>query len=310
MFVPAYVKALEEGTLQSKVENARELMVECSVCPRFCGANRLQEEKGFCLTGRLAMVSSAGPHFGEESPLVGTGGSGTIFFASCNLKCIFCQNYEISHLLEGREVDARHLADLMLGLQRSGCHNINFVTPSHVVPQILEGVLLAAQQGLSVPLVYNTGTYDLVDTLAILDGVVDIYMPDLKFMASEISKVLMSAADYPEIAKAAIAEMHRQVGDLEIDERGIATRGLLVRHLVMPDNLAGTREAMRFLASEISTNTYVNIMNQYRPCGRAFEHPSTNRSVTRAEYLRAIEEAQDEGITRLDERVGLRLRFV
>lgn len=310
MYTSAYLRALEEGTLQSKVEQARELMIQCRVCPRFCAVNRLEDETGFCLTGRLAIVSSAGPHFGEESPLVGSGGSGTIFFASCNLKCIFCQNFEISNLMEGKQADARRLADVMLGLQRAGCHNINFVTPSHVVPQILEAVHLGALDGLNVPLVYNTGGYDLVETLEILDGVVDIYMPDLKFMDSRISDVLMSAPDYPERVKAAVREMHRQVGDLAIDEQGIATRGLLVRHLVMPDGIAGTREAMRFLATEVSTNTFVNIMNQYRPCGRAFAHPSTNRSLTRAEYLQAIEEAREEGITRLDERVGYRLRFL
>jgi len=190
-----------------------------------------------------------------------------------------------------------------------GCHNINFVTPSHVVPQILEAVNWAAENGLQVPLVYNTGGYDSIETLRLLDGIVDIYMPDIKFMDSKISKEMMDAEDYPEIVRNAILEMHKQVGDLQIDNRGIATRGLLVRHLVMPNELAGTRAAMRFLAKEVSTNTYVNIMNQYRPCGRAFENPDINRSVNRDEYAEAIETAQQEGITRLDERVGLRLRF-
>jgi putative pyruvate formate lyase activating enzyme len=211
--------------------------------------------------------------------------------------------------MEGQEMDSRELAGLMIHLQKIGCHNINFVTPSHFVPQILAAVHVAVENGLDVPLVYNTGAYDSVETLRLLDGIVDIYMPDLKFMDARVSDTLMAAPDYPEVAQAAIREMHRQVGDLQIDERGIATRGLLVRHLVMPDDLSSTRQAMRFLAREISPNTYVNVMNQYRPCGRAFEHPSINRSVTRVEYARALETAQEEGITRLDERVGWRLRF-
>jgi len=309
MFEPAYLSALKESALSDKVEKAREMLKDCHVCPRDCRVNRLEGEMGFCGVAARAQVSSANPHFGEESPLVGTGGSGTIFITSCNLKCVFCQNYEISHLMEGEEMDSQDLGRVMLGLQRMGCHNINFVTPSHVVPQILEAVLWAAENGLRVPLVYNTGGYDSVETLQILDGVVDMYMPDIKFMDPKTSKEMMDAEDYPDIVRKAILEMHRQVGDLQIDDRGIASRGLLVRHLVMPNELAGTREAMRFLAKEVSTNTYVNIMNQYRPCGRAFAHPDINRSVNRDEYARAIETAQQEGITRLDERVGVRMRL-
>jgi len=310
VFEPAYIRVLNEGGFPERIKRAQELMRQCNVCPRNCGVNRLDGEKGFCELGPKAVVSSANPHFGEESPLVRSHGSGTIFFSSCNLKCLFCQNFEISHLIEGREIDSQALAQLALGLQRMGCHNINFVTPSHLVPAILEAVYLAAQQGLNVPLVYNTGGYDAVETLGLLDGLVDIYMPDIKFMDSEVSKVLMTAPDYPEVVKAAVREMHRQVGDLQIDKKGVATRGLLVRHLVMPDDLSGTREVMRFLASEISTNTYVNIMDQYRPCGRAFEHPGTRRSITAEEYARAIETAYEEGIARLDERRGFRLRFI
>lgn len=309
MFQPAYLKALQDGGLAERTSKAREMLRECHVCPRHCMVDRLAGETGFCGIGERAVVSSANPHFGEESPLVGHGGSGTIFFTSCNLKCIFCQNYEISHLMEGREVDTPALGRLMLGLQKMGCHNINFVTPSHVVPQILDAVHWAATNGLRIPLVYNTGTYDLVETLEILDGIVDIYMPDLKFMDSRVAKELADAEDYPEVACRAIKEMHRQVGDLEIDEDGIATRGLLVRHLIMPDGLAGTEEAMAFLANEVSPNTYVNIMNQYRPCGRAFERPDINRPITRGEYAAAVETAQKAGITRLDQRVGVRMRF-
>jgi putative pyruvate formate lyase activating enzyme len=309
MFEPAYLKALHEGTLRSKVAAARELLRDCSVCPRLCRVNRLEGETGFCKTGARSIVSSANPHFGEESPLVGSGGSGTIFFSSCNLKCLFCQNFEISHLMEGEELDHAQLGRLMLHLQGIGCHNINFVTPSHVVPQILEAVLWAAENGLRVPLVYNTGGYDSLETLALLDDIVDIYMPDVKSLDPEVCKQLMDAEDYPEVVRRAIKEMHRQVGDLQIDPNGIATRGLLVRHLVMPDGLATTRAAMRFLASDVSRNTYVNIMNQYRPCGRAYEDSRITRSVTRAEYAQALEIAQEEGITRLDERAPFRLRF-
>jgi putative pyruvate formate lyase activating enzyme len=308
MFEPRYLKTLRDGAFSEKVENARKLLKNCGVCPRECEVNRLEGETGFCGLGDRAMVASAHPHYGEETPLVGSGGSGTIFFTSCNLKCVFCQNFEISHLMEGEEVDATDLGRVMLRLQGMGCHNINFVTPSHVAPQILEAVYWAAGNGLRVPLVYNTGGYDKVDTLELLDGVVDIYMPDLKFMDPAVCKELMNAEDYPQIVKAAIREMHRQVGDLEMNEQGIATQGLLVRHLVMPDDLAGTREAMRFLAG-ISRNTYVNVMDQYRPCGKAAGKPGIDRSVTRDEYARALEMAREEGITRLDDRVRSRIRF-
>lgn len=309
MVEPAYIATVKEGALEEKIRRAREMLKSCRVCPRECSVNRLEGELGFCEIGEKAVVSSANPHFGEESPLVGSSGSGTIFLTSCNLKCIFCQNYEISHEMEGTEVEPGQVAKLMLELQRIGCHNINFVTPTPHVPALMEAISLAAGAGLNVPIVYNTGGYDSVETLKLLEGVVDIYMPDLKFMNSQISDSLMTAPDYPEVVKDAIREMHRQVGDLQINEIGIATRGLLIRHLVMPNGMADTREAMRFLAQEISTDTYVNIMNQYRPCGRAHEHPGTNRSITRTEYLQALEMAQEEGITRLDERVGLRLRF-
>jgi putative pyruvate formate lyase activating enzyme len=308
MFEPAYLRTVREGALPNKIEKARELLKNCGVCPRDCQVNRLEGETGFCELGAHAMVASAHPHYGEETPLVGSGGSGTIFFTSCNLKCIFCQNFEISHLMEGEEIDETDLGRLMLRLQGKGCHNINFVTPSHVAPQILEAVYWAAGNGLNVPLVYNTGGYDKVETLELLDGVVDIYMPDLKFMDPEVCKDLMNAEDYPQVVKAAIREMHRQVGDLEINDHGIATRGLLVRHLVMPNDLSGTREAMRFLAG-ISKETYVNVMDQYRPCGKAIGRPGIDRSVTRDEYARALEMASEEGINRLDDRVRPRIRF-
>jgi putative pyruvate formate lyase activating enzyme len=255
------------------------------------------------------MVSSFSPHFGEEEPLVGRGGSGTIFLTSCNLRCVFCQNYDISHRMEGEEVEAKDLAAMMLRLQALGCHNINFVTPTHQVPQILEALALAAGQGLRLPLVYNCGGYEAVATLRLLDGIVDIYMPDFKFADSEAAATYADAPDYPDVARAAIREMHRQVGDLVLDEHGIAQRGLLVRHLVMPNGLAGTRKVMRFLAQEISRNTYVNVMAQYRPCGLAHRHPAIARGITATEYREAVEAALEEGIHRLDERHTLRILF-
>ncbi len=310
MSEPVYLTSLKDGSLKEKAAAAREMLRSCRVCPRRCEVDRLAGETGFCGIGEQAVVASAHPHFGEESPLVGHGGSGTIFFASCNLKCLFCQNYEISQFMEGEPADASTSAAVMLHLQEIGCHNINFVTPSHVVPQILDAVLLAAAKGLRVPLVYNSGGYDALDTLALLEGVVDIYMPDLKFMDSGVSEQLMSSADYPEVVRTAIREMHRQVGDLEIDQQGIAVRGLLVRHLVMPGDLANTRAAMRFLAREISRNTYVNIMNQYRPCGRAHGRADIGRAITRQEYANALDMAAEEGITRLDERHPVRWRLL
>jgi len=306
----AYVELARSGELARRVEQARERLRRCELCPRNCGVDRLAEgPKGFCRTGVRAIVSSFAPHFGEEAPLVGRHGSGTIFFASCNLRCVFCQNFEISHLMEGRAVEAEELAAMMLRLQSLGCHNINLVTPSHVVPQILEALAVAVERGLRVPLVYNTGGYDSVETLRLLDGVVDIYMPDLKTLDSQVAAAYLTAEDYPEVARAAIAEMHRQVGDLVLDSEGIALRGLLVRHLVMPGDLATTEEAMRFLAEEISPETYVNLMDQYRPCGRAAEFPEINRRPTVSEYNRALEAARRAGIRRFDSRDRRRFLF-
>ena len=297
---PAYLQTHRSGLLRRKAGQALEHLSACTLCPRRCGVNRLLGETGVCKTGRLASVSSFNAHFGEEAPLVGERGSGTLFFAHCNLLCLFCQNFEISHQGIGREVTDERLAGIMLGLQRQGCHNINFVTPSHVVPQILAALEIAAARGLTVPLVFNSGGYDLPETLALLDGVIDIYMPDFKFWDPEIARTTCEAPDYPEAARQALVEMHRQVGDLEIGEGGIARRGLLVRHLVMPAGMAGTREVMRFIARRISPRTYVNVMSQYRPCGRAQEVAGLETALSPAEYRRAVEEAAEEGITRLD----------
>ncbi|HPR54845.1 MAG TPA: radical SAM protein [Deltaproteobacteria bacterium] len=293
----------EKGLLAERAAGALRLLESCRFCPRACGVNRLEGEMGFCRTGRYAMVASYGPHFGEEAPLVGVHGSGTIFFSSCNLLCSFCQNYDISHLQDGTAADARQIAGMMLDLAEKGCHNINFVTPSHVVPQIMEALVLAADDGLDLPLVYNSGGYDSVDTIRLLDGVFDIYMPDFKFWEEEPARTFCAAPDYRDVACAAIRVMHSQVDDLAMDEQGIARRGLLVRHLVMPGGLAGTPEVMHFLAREISRDTYVNVMDQYHPCYRAKNDPRIDRRITTAEYAQALEAARRAGIHRIDARV-------
>ena len=299
---PSHLKTHKDGILQGRIESALSILENCRLCPRHCEVNRLEGELGVCRTGRKAVVSSYSPHFGEEDPLVGREGSGTIFMTHCNLGCAFCQNYEISHLSEGVKVSSSDLAQMMLTLQRRGCHNINFVTPTHMVPQILEALQEAIEGGLKVPLVYNCGGYEEVDTLRLLDGIFDIYMPDFKFWDPEVAARFCSAPDYVEKACAAVKEMHRQVGDLTLDQEGIAQRGLLIRHLVMPEGLAGTREVMRFLANEVSKDTYVNVMSQYRPCGEAHNFPELRRPVTAGEFRDAVSMAQEEGIHRLDER--------
>jgi len=270
----------------------------CQICPRHCQVARLKGERGFCRVGRLSRVASYTPHFGEEAPLVGRGGSGTIFFAGCNLSCVFCQNYDISQMDQGQDVPAEILARMMLCLQDSGCHNINFVTPTHVVPQILEALVLAGEEGLNIPLVYNSGGYDSAETLRLLDGIFDIYMPDMKYGSDELAIKYSHAPKYTEYAKSAIREMHRQVGDLVMDEDGIAVRGLLVRHLVLPEGSAGTAEVARFLSQEISKNTYLNIMAQYRPEYNACSFPELDRSITLQEYSEAVRLAAAAGLSR------------
>lgn len=297
---PAYVRLWQSGVLKERVREAYRRLEACDLCPRTCGVNRRKGSTGVCRTGEHARVASYHPHFGEEAPLVGHGGSGTIFFSWCNLQCQYCQNDELSQLGEGEDVGPEELAAMMLQLQGMGCHNINLVSPSHVVPQILAGLLIAAQAGLRLPLVYNTGGYDALSTLALLDGVIDIYMPDMKYADEAVARRLSRVDGYPAANRAAVAEMHRQVGDLQIDKRGIAVRGLLVRHLVLPGGLAGTEETMRWLANEVSPDTYVNIMEQYRPCYRAAEFPEVNRRITRAEYDRAVRAAKEAGLRRFD----------
>ncbi|MFZ7127052.1 MAG: radical SAM protein [Desulfobacterales bacterium] len=295
-----YLQAFADGRLREKVQTALARMECCTLCPRQCGVNRISGETGFCRTGRNAWVSSFSPHFGEESPLVGDNGSGTIFFTHCNLDCVFCQNYDISHLGAGEPVEDDALARMMLTLQRMGCHNVNFVTPSHVVPQILSAVEIAVPEGLSIPLVYNSGGYDDVETLKLLDGVIDIYMPDFKFWHSEASSRFCDAPDYPEIAMAALREMHRQVGDLVTDRRGLAVQGMIIRHLIMPDRHGETAAILRFIADEISPESYVNLMPQYRPCGRATEFRELAVGVSVEDIEAAVESAKKAGLRRMD----------
>jgi len=298
----AYLEAYRSGRLEGKIRRSFQWLKRCTLCPRFCKVDRLAGETGYCRTLREAVVASYGPHFGEERPLVGRKGSGTIFFSHCNLYCIFCQNFDISHGGQGISVSAEELAGIMVHLQQQGCHNINFVTPSHVIAQILEALPLAIELGLQVPLVYNCGGYERVSALKLLDGVVDIYMPDFKFWDSPVASELCSAPDYPECARKALREMHRQVGDLQLDAAGIAERGLLVRHLVMPNRLSGTASVVQFLAQEISLNTYVNVMDQYHACGQALSKPHLGRSITHHEFKEALDAAKQAGLWRLDER--------
>ncbi len=297
---PAYLRLLMPGELAARAERARVRLRRCALCPRQCWVDRSAGELGECRAGALARVASAGPHYGEEAPLVGRGGSGTIFFAGCNLACVFCQNYDLSHLCRGREQGPTELAGTMIELQEMGCENINFVSPSHVVPQILAALVLAVDEGLRLPLVYNTGGYDSLSTLRLLHGIVDIYMPDMKYADNEVAERLSGVPDYVERNRGATREMHRQVGDLELDQRGVARRGLLVRHLVLPDGLAGTAEAMRFISSEVSPDTYVNVMDQYHPAYMADRYGEISRPPTAAEYRSAVEEARRAGLRRLD----------
>ena len=300
---PAYTALLQTGELANRAVQAVQMLHSCQLCPRRCGINRLENETGFCRIGRLARVASFGPHFGEEAPLVGVHGSGAIFFAQCNLACVFCQNHEISqHGQDEAEMDATQLAKVMLKLQAQGVHNINLVSPSHVVPQILEALVLAAEQGLAIPLVYNSGGYDALETLALLNGIVDIYMPDTKFFSAQLAEQYCQAPDYPLHARQAIQAIHQQVGDLQINQQGVAWRGLLIRHLVMPAGLAGTAQWLNFLAKEISVDTYINLMDQYRPCAQATSFSELNRSITRQEYEEVLQLAEQNGLSRLDQR--------
>ena len=290
--VPSYIPLHEKGELHQRAQLLKELLKECRLCPRECRVNRLEGKVGVCQAGTELVVSSAFPHFGEESPLVGRHGSGTIFLTHCNLRCTFCQNYDISHLGKGERITSSDLVGVMLRLQGMGCHNINFVTPTQYTPQIVSSLPEAIEKGLRIPIVYNCSGYESVEVIRLLEGVVDIYMPDVKYLDEEHSKRFSNAPAYPDVVKRALKEMHRQVGDLTMDSRGVAERGLLIRHLVMPNGVASSEAVLQFISEEISVHSYVNIMDQYRPEYRASEHPEINRRISHKEFLEAIQWAK------------------
>jgi putative pyruvate formate lyase activating enzyme len=301
--LPGYRRLLDSGELDRRAAEAWRHLENCDLCARYCHVDRLKTTEGaVCHTGERAVVHSFGPHHGEEDCLRGWGGSGTIFFSWCNLRCVFCQNWEISQKGIGEPVTPEELAAMMLKLQAQDCHNINLVTPSHVVAQIIAAVAIAARDGLRLPLVYNTSGYDSLEALKLLDGIVDIYMPDMKYGDSKLARRYSKVRDYVEVNRAAVREMHRQVGDLVLDEQGIARRGLLVRHLVLPEGIAGTAQVLEFLAREVSPTTYLNLMDQYYPCYRADEYPELARRLTPEEYRAALAAAAHHGLARLDER--------
>lgn len=298
-FIPGYLK-ISDSKMHKMKQELFERLKSCTICPRLCRVNRLKNELGFCKTGRFVNISSYNLHFGEEKELVGTNGSGTIFFSFCNLECIYCQNYTISHLGEGSKVGVAELSSIMLRLQRAGAHNINFVTPTHILPQIIEALIMAKDNGLTIPLVYNSGGYDSQEVLELAEGIFDIYMPDAKYSDNSTALRYSLVNDYWQVCKKALIKMHRQVGDLTVDDRGIAQRGLLIRHLVLPNNVAGSFKILDFIAESISLNTYVNIMDQYRPCCKACNFREISRPITSQEY---------EDVTRYAAGIGLRRGF-
>lgn len=295
---PSYLELYRSGELSSRIERLHRILESCELCPRKCRVNRLAGQRGFCKSGKELMVSSYGPHFGEEPELVGRHGSGTIFLTNCNLLCVYCQNYDISHLGYGEGVSTERTATMMLGLQDMGCHNINFVTPTHYAPQLVQATGKAAERGLGLPIVWNCGGYENVEVIRLLEGIVDIYMPDIKYSSAEPADKYSRAPDYFERCKEAVREMHRQVGELKVDNRRIAYRGLLIRHLVLPNDLAGSQRVLDFISDELSNDTYVNIMDQYRPCGEAEEYKELSRRTSHAEYSKAVDYAKSIGLHR------------
>ena len=294
-FEPSYLKLYETGELKERVEKAISMLSECNVCPHECGVNRLENKKGFCKIGRNVYVASYFPHRGEEFPIRGYFGSGTVFFSFCNMKCVYCQNYDISQLGEGREINPEQLSEIMIELQEQGCHNINWVSPSHVVPQLLEALYLAVKKGLRIPIVYNTSSYDSMESLKLLEGIVDIYLPDIKYLNNDFGKKYSKVKNYGNVVKENIKEMYRQVGDLKVDDRGIAYRGVLVRHLVLPNDISNTKEVLEFLKS-VSPDIHVNVMSQYHPYFKAFDYPELNRMITSKEYFDALNYAEKLGL--------------
>jgi putative pyruvate formate lyase activating enzyme len=298
---PAYGKLEKARGLAQRVEAAKAIFEECELCPRQCGVNRLNGERGFCDAPASAIVYDSQPHYGEEVSLVGRKGSGTIFFSNCNLRCVFCQNWPIAWEGRGRGFEDRQLAQMMLHLQRIGCHNINLVSPTHFMPNILNATRIAYQNGLRIPLVYNTSGYERVEILRLLDGIVDIYLPDMKYMdADRAAKYSSRASDYPEVAKLAVMEMQRQVGKHRMNQNGVAIRGLMIRHLVMPNRVAGTEQFVKWVAENLPKTTYLNIMHQYHVAYKAFEYPEIWRGITIEEYLEAMRWADEYGLTNLD----------
>jgi putative pyruvate formate lyase activating enzyme len=300
-WIPAYEKLELEGKLAQRVKQAYAHFENCQLCPRKCGVNRQKGEKGFCRAPVKPVIFSYHPHFGEEMCLVGGKGSGTIFFSNCNLRCVFCQNWPIAHEGRGKEVQDEELANMMIQLQKIGCHNINLVTPTHVMPNILNATRIALKKGLHLPLMYNTSGYERLEILKILEGIVDIYKPDMKYMDDDkAAKYSAGASDYPEVTKKAIVEMHRQVGVLKLDKEGIATRGVIIRHLVMPNRVAGTEKFVKWVAEALPKDTYVNIMAQYRVEYKAYDYPEIARGINEQEFMEAMAWAEKHGLTNLD----------
>jgi len=298
MIKPAYLGIFSSGELKNRIKEAYQILKDCILCPHHCHVDRTIDETGYCEIGKEIIVASYGPHYGEEPPLVGLRGSGTIFFSSCNLKCIYCQNYDISHHNKGEIITPRELAEIMIDLQNQGCHNINFVTPSHMIHAILASLLIACELGLEIPIIYNSGGYDDYNSLKLLEGIIDIYMPDIKYADENIALKYSKIPGYFTIVKKAVKEMYRQVGDLEINN-GLANKGLIVRHLILPQELAGTQEVINFISNDISPNTYMNIMEQYYPAYMAGEHEPLNRRITSKEYKRALKIAKESGLTQI-----------
>lgn len=296
MFQPGYKRLQQKDMLRKRAAQLKEKLESCDLCPHLCGVNRKEGLLGFCRSTKDLMVAGYSPHFGEEKPLVGEYGSGTIFFSHCNLRCVYCQNYDISCGLYGNKTTVEDLSDMMLDLQENSCHNINLVTPTQFVPQIVEALVIAAENGLNIPLVYNTGGYESIKTLKLLEDIVDIYMPDIKYGDEQRAKKYSGIKDYPKMVKKAVKEMHQQVGNLITDEKGIAQKGLIIRHLVLPNGLSDTEKVMKFIAEEISPDTYVNIMAQYHPAHKAHVHPDLDRGVTREEFREAVKIALKYGI--------------
>lgn len=296
--LPSYISEISLEELKERRDKLYELLESCRLCPNECGVDRRVSDNGNCRSGYLPIVSSYFPHFGEEPPLVGRFGSGTIFFTNCNLDCKFCQNYDISHYGIGKEVSIEELASMMIYLQNRGCHNINFVTPTHFTPQIVDALIIARERGLEIPLVYNCGGYESIETLKCLDKIIDIYMPDIKYSSNENALKYSGVSNYWNVVRQAIKEMHRQVGDLMISSSGIAKRGLLIRHLVLPNNISGSKKVLDFIANEISKNSYVNIMDQYRPAYLANQFTELNRPINEKEFFEVINYAKQIGLHR------------